>query len=209
MAPAIFNKRTSFLLIIAVLLILIIIFVSIVVASITFNKRPDWRNDRALVMAELKNHPDRGILYCYLGRISFKETRFNDAIKSLEGALGKNLSPANRAAVYNELGDCYIKKNKIGKAIDYYRKAAVATADNAIPLNSLGQVCFNQREFEKARQYFEMAAAGRPKSAEYTRNLANAYLMLDNTKKACEYWEKSLKINRDQPDVREFLSRYQ
>ena len=160
-------------------------------------------------MMEIKKHPDRGILYCYLGRISLKETRYNDAIKCLEGALKKKLSPAEKAMIYNELGNCYNKKNKISRAVDYYRRAAAITKDGASSINSLGQICFNGREFEKARQYFEMAAAGRPDSAEYARNLANAYLMLDDTGKACEYWKKSLKINRDQPDVRDFLTRYE
>ena len=187
----------------------ILVAALVIVISVSFSRKPDWRNDRALVMKEIEKHPDRGILYCYLGRIGLKETRYNEAIKSLEDALKKRLSAAEKAMVYSELGNCYNKKNKISKATDCYRKAAVATAENASPLNSLGQIFFGMREFEKARQYFEMAAAERPKSAEYTKNLASAYLMLDDTKKACEYWNKSLKIDPDQPDIREFLSRYQ
>ncbi len=83
------------------------------------------------------------------------------------------------------------------------------TPDHAPSLNSLGRAYFRRQEFDTARQYFEKAVAAGPDSDIFNRNLASAYLMLDDQEKACEYWRRSLKINPDQPEIMEFLEKYQ
>lgn len=196
-------------LVLAISVVAVLAAASLIVIKALFVRNPGWKDNRILVMMEIKKHPDRGVLYYYLGAINFKETRYNEAIKCLETALDRKLMMPERAMAYGALGDCYVKKNRIEKAIACYRRAAVAAADSAISVNSLGRVFFNQRDFEKARRYFEWAEAAGPDSGEYARNLANTHLMLGDPEKACAYWRKSLKIDPDQPDIREFLSRYE
>lgn len=193
----------------AIVLLYILIIVLIAAGWSFFGKRPGWENDRGRVMKEILKTPDEGILYYYLGRIGFKEKKYNEAIGSLENALARKLSPEGRTLAYHELGNCYYEKNKMDKAITYYRKALVITADHAPSLDSLGRAYFRRQEFDTARQYFEKAVSEQPGSDAFNRNLAGAYLMLDDRIKACEYWRRALKINPDQPEVREFLEKYE
>lgn len=189
--------------------LVIIIATGIIAGTIYLRRRPDWRLDRVLVQKEIAKHPERGMLYYYLGRISIGQKRYNEAISYLEKALGKTLISEEKAVVYNELGNCYSIKDKTKNAVKCYHKSLIIRPDYAPAFDSLGRLYFSKRDFPRARSYFEMAVEIAPRSTSYNNNLAAAYLMLGDRESACRYWSASLKIDKKQPEIRNFLSEYE
>jgi tetratricopeptide (TPR) repeat protein len=154
---------------------------------------------------EISMHPDRGAFDFNIGMSFLNNRDYDTAIGYFQKALAKRLSPIHKTMTLDALGNCYNERSDIEKAKEYYRKAIDTTPNYVYSLNSLGNIYFNEGRYEEARQYFEKAVKTWPNDFMFNKNLGSAYHMLGDDKKAIYYWKWSLEINRNQPDIVEFI----
>ncbi|XP_044171363.1 uncharacterized protein LOC114948882 [Acropora millepora] len=168
-------------------------------------------------------------LYTYTeGEIYYKTQDFMKALQSLELCLHylEELPEFNiqLARCYNAMGNCYYYgRGDYHKALEFYSKAIKMTEeisgsseyhyDLPVYKNQIGTIYEGQRNFAKAIEYYkeairllqELKISDCPDEATFQRNLANAYLYLNNFKDAVEPAEKAFEIRKkylgDHPDT--------
>jgi tetratricopeptide (TPR) repeat protein len=177
--------------------------------GISFARNTDWKDEKTLLEAELRLHPDDGRVYFGLSGIYFRDGQYAQAADLLQGALQRDLTPLYKTMAYQELGNISRVTNDTGKALYYYEKAIEITPTYVDALNSLGDLHFKRREFTKARRYFERALGVWPDSALFNANLGTVYKWLGDKEKAMHYWRRSLELDPNQPQIREYISRNQ
>ncbi|MCQ4346146.1 type IV pilus biogenesis/stability protein PilW [Pseudomonas stutzeri] len=87
-------------------------------------------------------------------------------------------------------------------ADEHYRKALAARRDARI-LNNYGSFLFEQQRYREAYERFEQAAEDHlyPERSRVYENLGLTSLRLGQREQALEHFEKSLRLNRNQPRV--------
>ena len=159
-------------------------------------------------------------LYTYTeGEIYYKTQDFMKALQSLKLCLHylEELPEfiIQLARCYNAMGNCYYHGLKdYNKALEFYSKTIKVIEeirgsseyhyDLPVLKNQIGTIYEGQRNFAKAIEYYkeairllqELKISGCPDEATFQRNLANAYLYLNNFKDAVEPAEKAFEIRK-------------
>jgi tetratricopeptide (TPR) repeat protein len=152
------------------------------------------------------SYANLGTLYAQLG--------FDDAaIASLKKALELN---SRQPEVYLNLGQEYLKVSQFQQARNVYETAQGIAPSPAIS-ERLGLACYKLNDFPKATAAFNDALR---QQADYvpalnglgvvamTQSIASTPPDIDAEREALAYWDRSLKINPNQPPIRQLVEKY-
>lgn len=138
----------------------------------------------------------------YLGSIYFDLKDNSSVEKELNAAL--KLKPDYHEAL-NFLGYFYLEQDKnIDRAGQLIRKALVFQAQNGAYIDSLGWFYFKKGKFKEALRELEKAASLLSDPTIYD-HLGDTYLKLGNRDNAKLNWEKSLKLDSTQENIKSKL----
>ncbi|MDY6822802.1 MAG: tetratricopeptide repeat protein [Thermodesulfobacteriota bacterium] len=101
------------------------------------------------------------------------------------------LHPKNPKA-HTNLGDAFMEKNDIRKAIHYFKKAQELAPDKAITNTKMGTALYHLGEFDAAIGYYRKALAIEPDYTVAHNNLGNLFLERGETTKAIEQYKKAI-----------------
>jgi len=137
--------------------------------------------------------------YFYLGSIYFDLKDYPLVEKELKTAL--KLKPDYHQAL-NFLGYFYLEQGRnINQAGAMIKKALIFDPENGAYIDSLGWYYFKQGKFKQALVELEKAAASLSDPTIYD-HLGDTYLNLGNRESAKINWEKSLKLDSTQTNVK-------
>jgi len=147
-----------------------------------------------------------GILYAQIG--------YNDnAIASLKRSIELN---SRQPEVYINLGQEYLKAQKYDQAKNVLETARLI-APSPIVSERLGYACYKLKDFKKARAAFNDAIRQSPDYipalnglgvVAMTESIASTPPDLDAAREALGYWDRSLKLNPDQPAIQNLVTKY-
>jgi tetratricopeptide (TPR) repeat protein len=106
------------------------------------------------------------LAYAYAGICYYKLGQYDDAIKSLSQFDGKD--NYFKTSITGLIGDCYVEKNEMTKAISYFEKAADANNSILSPvyLKKAGLVYESLKQLEEADKQYTTIKETYPKSPE-------------------------------------------
>lgn len=137
--------------------------------------------------------------YFYLGSIYYDLKEYLSAEKELKKAI--KLKPDYHEAL-NFLGYAYLEQDRnIDPAGVMIKQALVAEPENGAYLDSLGWFYYKKRNLKEALSYLEKAAYFLSDPVVYD-HLGDVFLKLGNSDSAQLNWEKSLKLNSGQDQVK-------
>lgn len=150
-----------------------------------------------ILNAILKLYPENYQAKLYLGIVFYNQGRLEDAEKMFINILDSR--QCDKA--YNYLGLIAIDRYQIAKAIDYFQFAAkIAPADSMYQFNLATAYSLNGW-FDEAENAFKKALVIEPENAVYSYSLAYLYYQQNDSKKALEKLEDTLKFAPDYPDA--------
>lgn len=150
----------------------------------------------------LKLDPLDAESHFYLGSVYYDLKNFSEAEKELKNAL--KLKP-DYHEVLNFLGYFYLEQDiQIDRAGAMIKQALAFEPENGAYLDSLGWFYYKKGKFKEALSYLEKGAYFLSDPVIY-EHLGDVFLKLGNPESAKLNWEKSLKLNSDQDQVKEKL----
>lgn len=146
--------------------------------------------------------PDDATSYFFLGNISEELGKREFAEKYLSRAL--ELKPDFPEAL-NSLGYLYVEGEKnLEKAEEMITKALEFEPNNGAYIDSLGWLYFKKGKVKEALEKLERAATLLEDPAIFD-HLGEAYLKVEDVENAKRYWQKSLKLDSGQEEVKKKL----
>ncbi len=131
----------------------------------------------------------------HLGYYYYYENELNKALKTLQGAI--SAKKKNNRDVYGLMSRVYFDLKEFEKAQDIAQKALNLNKKNVMALMVLGDWEFRNKNYEGALKYYEKAVSAESVSHLPNVRTAQAYLALNNEKKAKEIFAKILKNHSD------------
>ncbi|MGI8890961.1 MAG: tetratricopeptide repeat protein [Chthoniobacterales bacterium] len=109
-----------------------------------------------------------------------------------------DLDPADAAQAYNYLGFMWADQNMhLDEAEDYIRRALDSDPENGAFLDSLGWVHYRKGQYQQALdELLKAAAALKEDDSTIFDHIGDTYSKLNRTAKSLEYWEKALKLDK-------------
>lgn len=137
--------------------------------------------------------------YVQLGIGYLQQGSTEQAKVPLKRALALN---GNDADAHAALALVFQREMEPELADQHYRKALAARSEARI-LNNYGSFLYEQRRYEDAYQRFQQAAADHlyPERSRVYENLGLTALQLGRRAQAREHFQRSLRLNRNQPRV--------
>lgn len=132
----------------------------------------------------------------HLGYYYDLENDPSKAIRTLQGALNSGRKP-NKGMIYALMSEIYLSMDEFEKAADTAKKAQKTDYKNPKALITLGDLSYRDKNYKQALDYYKKAAGQDKKSYSPLVKEAQAYQMLNNTKKATEIYTKVLKTHSD------------
>jgi Tfp pilus assembly protein PilF len=143
--------------------------------------------------------PEDAETHLYLGDIYYNLKDYSSVEKELNAAL--KLKP-DYAEALNFLGYFYLEQDKnIDQAGIMIRRALALDKGNGAYLDSLGWFYYKKGKFKEAQNYLEQAASVLS-DPEIYNHLGDTFLKLGDLSNAKLNWEKSLKLNSQQDEVK-------
>jgi len=160
----------------------------------------------------VKNNPNVGFLYNFLGIVLAAQNKIQEAIKYYEN--GIKVDP-KFAMIYNNLGIIYFslkttainKGNYIKKAEDLYKKSIELEKKNPEPFTNLGTLYNFINKNDDSIKYHKIAIEVNPKFYHAYLNLANVYVAVGNFSEAKKKLIEAIKINSNFIHAHRLLSR--
>jgi len=137
---------------------------------------------------------NRGIAYRTLGQLALAESEFLAALQ--------DLTYANRAGVYYNLGALYLSQGKLEAAEENLRKAATVTGPVEAYL-LLGQVQERLGKLQLAEQTYRRGMERAPERADLPLQLGLLLLRQGQEQQAAELFRKVVELAPDSPEARE------
>jgi TolA-binding protein len=131
--------------------------------------------------------------YLAEGRLSLAGARLQDAI---------GLTPAD-PNVLVDLGDVLYRTHQYDEAARRFRSALEASPDHAGAIEGLALVAAAQNRYPQARSYLQHLLRLSPESVEHWLHYGDVEHLLGNTAEARAAWEKVLKIESADEQLRE------
>lgn len=139
----------------------------------------------------LQRAPYEGFLYKYTGKFYAESNNYEKSIKYYERA--KDLLPKD-PEIDKELGDIYKKIGFYDIAEKFYLEALNKRHDYIDVLNNLGNLKMRTGEFGVAEMFYKQVIKLNPNIFQAYYNLGNLYKETGLVDKACEMFEKGLKL---------------
>jgi tetratricopeptide (TPR) repeat protein len=132
---------------------------------------------RLLLAETVRGEPRRPEAHNLLGSVCDRMGRVDEAIAHYQRALA--LAPTS-AAVLNNLGIAYLRKNDAARASDAFRRALRAEPENVSSHTNLGLALLAEHKAAEAAQHLERASRAAPEDVGIRFNLGRAYLEAGN-----------------------------
>lgn len=107
---------------------------------------------------------------------------------------------------WNQVGNCYLRKNNYRKALLYYNKSLEYKKNYVPALNNIGVMYWNQGEHQKALIAFKRASESDRFAKTPRFNLGLLYLEYGLSDKATSAFENLLRLGRNDIDVKSALA---
>ena len=158
--------------------------------------KPDIAIDHFKKAVEIK--PDYTPAKNNLGTAYLAEKRWDDAISCFKEITGDLLYATPHYPLSN-LGWAYYNKKEYRLAEKYYQDALKIEPGFAIALRGLGKTYIAMGKIPEAVAVFEKAARNSPRFAELYFDLADAYRITNDYKKALDAYKKVIELAPDSP----------
>ena len=159
-------------------------------------EKPDMAIDHFKKAVEIK--PDYTPAKNNLGTAYLAEKRWDDAIACFEEITGDLLYATPHYPLSN-LGWAYYNKKEYNLAEKYYQDALKIEPRFAIALSGLGKIYIATGRISEAIAALEKAVKNSPNSAELYLDLADAYRLSREYKKALNAYKKVIELAPDSP----------
>ncbi|UCD89609.1 MAG: tetratricopeptide repeat protein [Desulfobacterales bacterium] len=124
----------------------------------------------------------------------FKKKKFSEALSLYENILLKNPS---FISAYRSLTKCYKELGDLQGAVIFIESLFFENPESAEVCYGLGYALYSAKKYNDSKIYFEKAIKLNPNLAEAWNNCAAIYhLVLQDDKKARNYYEKAISISR-------------
>jgi tetratricopeptide (TPR) repeat protein len=171
----------------------------------THLRNRDWQSQEALMLSELKVHPDNGKAYFDLAVERFSRRDYDGAWKYSEQALEHTREKIHLAPVHNLMGKLDDVAGREEAAIEHYRNAVQCDPTYPYPYNGMGVIYARRGMIKEAIPLLEKATELNTSNAAFYQNLGNAYAVDGNRERAVAAWNRSLAINPNQPQLRQMV----
>ncbi len=118
-----------------------------------------------------------------------------ESLKYYEFAL--NLGFKEKLIIFNNIGNIYLKLNKIKDSIKYFKLGYKTDSQNKIILNNLIRAYLQNRDLENAKNYLDKAKDIDPNYEEYNYNKAEYFFLIFEFEKATEILKKQISEKKD------------
>lgn len=136
-------------------------------------------------------------IYSSLGDAYQGEKRYKESVAAYEEALA--LNPNNSYTLNNYAYYLSLRDEDLQKAEKMSVKSNQLEKDNASFQDTYAWILFKLKKYKEAREWMEKAILNNPNSAVQFEHLGDIFYKLGDTGKALENWNKSLKIDTNNP----------
>ncbi|TKJ32863.1 hypothetical protein CEE39_04760 [bacterium (candidate division B38) B3_B38] len=132
------------------------------------------------------------------------EGKTSEAITELKKAIVKNPDSRKDREL---LGRLLLQDERHEEAIEVLHPLFVQTPNDFTVVSYLAVCSYRLGKFSEAIKYYEIALQLQPENIGLLNATADAYLKLDNKSRAKEYWERSLKLDPNQPLIKKEMEK--
>ena len=154
--------------------------------------------------------PRNASAYYFIGASFYNKGDYQNAKKSYQSAI--DLLP-NYADAFVYLGLCYVQLEKFDSAM-----YCVRSAENISPISAARQLVsleyvrkgnsrFELGDGDEALKYYLLAGNVDPSNAEAMYDIGGIYLTRHDVAKAREYWKKTLSLNPNHKEAKEWIAK--
>jgi len=190
--PLIFNIKSSFFLITALIIVLSIL------GLLTFFRLEVWKDNVALWSDVIKKSPNKARPYNNLGIVLEEKKQYNAAISYYTKAL--RLWPNFPEALSN-LGNAVKREGQLDTAIGYYTKALQIKPDYAIAHYNIGLALTSKGKLNEALRHYEKALRMKHRWPELHNNIGMVLGDLKKFDEAIIHFSRALRFKSEFPDA--------
>jgi tetratricopeptide (TPR) repeat protein len=139
----------------------------------------------------------------FLGEYYFQKSEIDKAIKEFDLASGIGEGVKE---IYNNLGSALAEKGRYTLAIEQYGKALKIDPEYVMALNNLGNIYKDRGDYKKAVEYYRKVISLEPYRFKAYNHLGYIFLNRGEAEEAEKVWNISLRINPNQPLIKERLN---
>jgi tetratricopeptide (TPR) repeat protein len=181
------------------------------------SKTPNYYNNRGALFAEegrkeeaikefkkvIIMRPQYAVPFINLYNLYRRAERWDEAFFYLEGALKRKYKEGEDFTYVMAMG--MIESNQTDLAIRMFQLGTKYYPHSYRLYVNLGTALASQKKYADAIESYLKALVIKPDSITAMNNIAYGYYILGNYRLAVKYWERSLAINPDQPDLKQFI----
>jgi len=156
----------------------------------TVERNSVWQSNYTLFADGVEKSPNNVEARYNLGIALMKMGRTDEAIDHLETVIQNNLT---YVSAYHALGENYMRKGRLRKALSYYR-IALSLKPTAKAHYNLGNVYFKMNRLSEAIEHYKKALKKKPNIAVIYLNLGRAYIRMGQIDLAINAYKKALKL---------------
>jgi tetratricopeptide (TPR) repeat protein len=164
-----------------------------------FCLKKDFENARIHCEKAIQMNPINPTVNEHMGLLEYAMNNYEEAIKYFKRALIQN---DEKASLYINLCNCYIKTNQLPEAIKTGLKFKKINPDL---LMCLGDAYYRNKEYKKASNYLKQAIENNINCLQVMLNLVQVYLELNDYEMAHYYAIKAVDFNPENIDARIML----
>jgi tetratricopeptide (TPR) repeat protein len=141
---------------------------------------------------------------CYIKKEDWDraEAEFNfvlDKIKQISGDYKGD--PMSSAKALSGLGEVYIKKGDLDKALGFFKQAVEILPQDEATAYNVANILFSNQRVDEAIRYFELSASIKPDWPKPYLKLGYAYVNKGDYKKAIENFNKFIELDPQNPEL--------
>lgn len=169
-----------------------------------FYLKQDWKGLLdAVKQSDAKKEFQSAFTYYRIAIANLRQEKYGDAEIYLR--LAVQMEP-DRFEFLDELGNVYLKQEKLPQAIEAFKKSIEWYPFGAKAYNNLGYCLFLSSDFAAARKNYEIALRLDHQYSPALENMARLFLELNQKAEAIRYLEKAEKYSSDKERIRKALS---